>query len=48
MHENLPERLKDLINLGIAREEWLSGTHLGKNAADRPHVNTGRVLSTTK
>jgi hypothetical protein len=39
-----PENLENLVNLGITREQRLAGAHLGKDAADRPHVDAGRVL----
>lgn len=44
----VPEDLEDLVNLGIAREERLAGTHLGEDAADGPHVNAGGVLASTE
>ncbi len=43
--DNLPEDLEDLVNLGVAREQGLAGAHLGKDAADRPHVDAGGVLA---
>lgn len=42
------EDLEDLVNLGVAGEQRLAGGHLGENAADRPHVDTGGVLATTE
>ena len=42
------EDLEDLIDLGIAWEERLAGRHLGEDAADRPHVDASRVLTTTE
>jgi len=43
---NIPEDLEDLINLRVAREQRLARAHLGEDATDRPHVDTGRVLTT--
>lgn len=42
------EDLEDLVNLGITREERLAGAHLSKDASNRPHVNTRRVLTSTQ
>lgn len=41
----VPEDLEDLVNLRVAREQRLAGAHLSKNAANRPHVDAGRVLA---
>lgn len=38
------EDLEYLVNLRIAGEQGLSRAHLGEDAADRPHVDAGRVL----
>lgn len=46
--ENVPEDLKDLVNLRVSREQRLACAHLGEDAADRPHVDTSRVLATTE
>jgi hypothetical protein len=43
-----PEDLEDLVNLRVAREQRLARAHLGKNAAHRPHVDAGGVLSTSE
>lgn len=40
-----PEDPEDLINLGITGEERLAHDHLGKDAADRPHVDARRVVT---
>jgi len=48
MRGNIPENLEDLINFGVAREEWFSGAHLGEDCSNRPHIYTGRVLPTSK
>ena len=45
---NAPEDLEDLVNLGVAREQGLAGAHLSEDAANRPHVDAGRVLSATQ
>jgi hypothetical protein len=42
------EDLEDLVDLRVAREEWLASSHLGEDAANRPHVNTSGVLAATK
>ena len=42
------EDLEDLVDLGVTREEGLAGSHLGEDAPNGPHVDTGRVLATTK
>jgi hypothetical protein len=44
----LPEDLEDLVNLRIAREQWLLGDHFGEDASHRPHVDTGGVLATSQ
>ncbi len=44
----LPEDLEDLIDFGVAREERPPSTHLGENAADRPHVDASRILSSSE
>lgn len=36
---------KDLVNLGVTWEERMSQSHLGKDAADGPHVDGGAVVS---
>lgn len=46
--ECIPENFENFVNLRVAREQRLASAHLGKDAASRPHVNTGRVLATTK
>ena len=48
MGRNSPEDLEDLINLRVAWEQGLSCAHLGEDAADRPHVYSGRVLAASK
>lgn len=40
-----PEDPEDLINLRVTGEERLTHDHLGKDAADRPHVNARRVVT---
>ena len=42
------EDLEDLIDLRVAWEKRLSGTHFGENTADRPHVDSGGVLTTAQ
>lgn len=42
------EDLEDLINLRVTREERLASSHLSEDAANRPHVDTSRVLATTE
>lgn len=42
------ERLENLVNFRVAREKRLAGTHLGKDGSYGPHVDTSRVLATTK
>ena len=37
------ENLKDLIDLGVSHEEWLSLHHLCKNATGGPKINTKGV-----
>ena len=44
----LPEDLENLVNLRITREKGLSCAHLGENTPNRPHINAGGVLPTTK
>lgn len=44
----LPEDLEDLVNLRVTREQRLACAHFGEDAADRPHIYTGRVLSSTE
>lgn len=46
--KNLPEDFEDLINLRVAREKWLARAHLSKNGTDGPHINAGRVLTSTE
>ena len=41
------EDLEDFIDLGISWEERLLGAHLREDTSNRPHVHTGRVLTTT-
>lgn len=43
-----PEDLKDLVNLRITREKRLARAHLGEDATNRPHIDSGRILTTTK
>lgn len=45
---NSPKDFEDFINLGVAWEKWLAGTHFRKDAANRPHINACRVLAATK
>lgn len=45
---HIPEDLEDLVDLRITGEQGLASTHFGKNATDRPHVHTSRVLTTTQ
>jgi hypothetical protein len=42
------EDLEDLVDLRVTREERLASSHLGEDATDGPHVDTSRVLATTK
>lgn len=42
---DVPENLENLVNLRVAREERLARAHLGKDAADGPHVDARRVLA---
>ena len=42
------EDLEDLVDFGVAWEERLAGGHLGEDAANGPHVDTSRVLTTTE
>jgi hypothetical protein len=44
----IPENLEDLINFGVAREEWSSGAHLSEDYSNRPHIYTSRVLPASK
>jgi len=44
----LLEDLKNLIDLRVAREERFLGAHLGKDAADGPHVDSGRILTSAE
>jgi hypothetical protein len=41
---NEPEDAEDLVDLRVAWEERLAHDHLGKDAADRPHVERCRVV----
>ena len=43
-----PEDAKELVNLRVTREKGACGDHLGKDAANRPHVNGARVLTGAK
>lgn len=45
---NVPEDLEDLVNLRITGEQGLACAHLGEDTTDRPHIDTGRVLTTAK
>jgi hypothetical protein len=45
---DLLEDFEDLIDFRITREERLASDHLGKNAANGPHIDTSRVLTSTK
>lgn len=45
---NVPEDLEDLVNFRITREQGLACAHLGKDATDGPHIDAGRVLTTTQ
>lgn len=42
------EDLEDFVDLGVAWEERLAGSHFGEDAADGPHVDTSGVLAATK
>ena len=42
------EDLEDLVDLGVTREKRLTGSHLGEDAANGPHVNTSGVLAATE
>jgi len=42
------EDLEDLVDLRITREERLTGSHLGEDAANGPHVDTSGVLAATE
>lgn len=44
----LTEDAKQLIDLGVAREERLLGDHLDEDARDRPDVDRSRVLATAE
>lgn len=42
----IPEDLEYLIYLTVTGEKWVaSHNHFGKDATDRPHVNSGGVMS---
>ena len=42
------EDLEELVNLRVSREEGAARDHLGKDAANRPHVNRAGVLAPAK
>jgi len=42
------ENVKELLKLGIAREERLLASELGKHASDAPHVHRGGVVGSTE
>ena len=44
----LLEDLEDFIDFRIAREQGFPGTHLSKDTAYRPHIDTSRVLATSE
>ncbi len=46
--QDAPEDPEDLVNLRVAREEGLPHRHLGKDAADRPHVDRSAVVARTE
>lgn len=45
---DVPEDLEDLVDFRVTGEQGLSRAHFSKYAADGPHIDTGRVLPTTK
>lgn len=45
---HLPEDLENLVDFRVAWEERLAGAHLGEDAAYRPHIDAGGVLTTSK
>ena len=45
---DVPEDLENLVNLRVAGEQRLARAHFGEDAANRPHVDTCRVLTATK
>ena len=43
-----PEDLEDLVNFRVTSEQRLARAHFSEDAANGPHINTGRVLATTE
>ena len=46
--EDLLEDLEDFVDLRVTGEERFAGAHLSEDGADRPHVDTGGVLTTAE
>lgn len=45
---DIPEDLENFINLRVTWEKRLAGTHLCEYASNRPHIDTSRVLTSSK
>jgi hypothetical protein len=46
--KNAPEDPEDFVDFRVSREQRLAHDHLGKDAPDGPHVDSGRVMSRTE